>query len=113
MSSSPRQLSLIIKIIASRGRQKLVSARSAITVTKRNETQISVTTVTVTGQNFMASCGTCLSHNRNWPSGLSPPLPGESLTDVTFSRLLRWRIVPIVRTADVEADVECYRLSTQ
>jgi len=35
------------------------------------------------------------------------------LTDVTFSRLFRWPIVPIVRTADVEADVECYRLSTE
>ena len=29
----------------------------------------------------------------------------KSLTDVTFSRLFRWPIVPIVRTADVE----CYR----
>src|SRR6218665_1018887 len=37
----------------------------------------------------------------------------KSLTDVTFSRLFRWPIVPIVRTTDVEADVECYRLSTQ
>src|SRR6218665_3142079 len=34
------------------------------------------------------------------------------LTDVTFSRLFRWPIVPMVRTTDVEADVECYRLST-
>src|SRR6218665_1421689 len=38
---------------------------------------------------------------------------GYSLTDVTFSQLFRWPIVPIVRTADVESDVECYRLSTQ
>ena len=30
-----------------------------------------------------------------------------------LDRLFRWPIVPIVRTADVEADVECYRLSTE
>jgi len=34
------------------------------------------------------------------------------LTDCTFSRLFRWPIVPTVRMADVEAGVECYRLST-
>src|SRR6218665_2460529 len=35
------------------------------------------------------------------------------LSDCSDGRLFRWPIVPIVRTADVEADVECYRLSTQ
>ena len=48
--------------------------------------------------------GTC-SESENSPDGMQ-----YSLTDVAFGRLFRW---PIVRTADVEADVECYRLSTE